>query len=591
MAKLDPTIAKETPQLFFLQGFDGLNQHDDRRAIGDQECSWLENLVPLGAGNARALYDASLLYTASKTIVYDFCFNIAAQFYHALFYSDGSAEAVTAGTGTATSMASAGTFSVTPTLPACAQWGASGIVIVTADTNGYWAWDGTLYSPGDFAPAWLSGLAALLTPTGTTNTSTSVTAVSSTSGVVIGMRITDTTHADITASTLITAFVANTSITLSNAAVGSHVGDTLNIGWMMPLGVKGTAVEIYTNRVWIMNGAQFTNSAPGNGADFSTADGGGTTKSTDGFLKVSFINAKQSNGFLYLFGDGSINVISNVQTTGSPATTTFNNQNVDPQTGLGWRDALVPFGRALCFANPTGVYALFGGAATKISDKLDRLFENANFTTLVPTMAVTSVFSVRMLIITLNTLDPTTGTQRNVMALWNGSKWFIASQQWQALYLATLEEDAHPHAHANDATRVFHLFETSSSTLAKKVQTKLWPGRSQLIEKISKDVYVETNDIAGTGVNLSGTLDSDTNPSVAFAISADINFVNNSNQPLTFVNNSSQPLQFVSSPAGIQAAPANQAGNRLGLTLTSTAPDFILIGAGETYDENSFLGR
>jgi hypothetical protein len=592
MTQLDPIIAKETPPLFWLSGFDGVNLHDDRRSIGDEECAWLENFAPLGKGNARAMYDnAVAIYTASGlTIVYDFPFNVGSTFYHALFFSDGSARQIAVVGGAVTLIAAASTFSVAPTLPACAQWGASGIVIVTADTNGYFAWDGTLYSPNTAAPGWLSGLAAPLTPTGTTNTSTSVTAVSDTTLVVIGMNITDTTNADIPANTTVAGTTSNT-ITLSQAAVGSHVADTLSINWFMPTGIKGSAVEVFQSRVWILNGAQFQLSAPSNGADFSTVDGGLITKSSDGFLKATFVNLKQSNGFLYLFGDGSVNVVSNVQTSGSPATTTFNNQNVDPQTGLGWRDALVPFGRALCFANPTGVYTLFGGAAEKISDKIDKLFEKANFTAVVPTMFVTSIFGVRCLGLILNTLDPTTTKQRTLLCLWNSKKWFIASQTLTGIFSTTMEINANPQGWANDGTHLYQLFQTKSSTLQKKVQSKLWPGRSNLIKKDAKDVYVESADLGGTGVILTGTLDSDTNASVAFTITSNIFWINGSGGIITFVNNASQALQFITSPPGIQTGPANQAGQRLGLTLTSTSPDFELIGMGETYDEQNFLGR
>jgi len=122
VARLDPLILEESAQLFWLQGFDGVNLHDDRRAIGDEECAWLENFAPLGASNARAMYDAApTLYTTSGTIVYEFPFNIGSTFYHALFFADGSAVAVAAATGAVTTIAAAGTFAVTPTLPACAQ--------------------------------------------------------------------------------------------------------------------------------------------------------------------------------------------------------------------------------------------------------------------------------------------------------------------------------------------------------------------------------------------------------------------------------------------------------------------------------------
>lgn len=590
MSQLDQIVSQESaPQPFWLDGFQGANVHDDRRSINDEECAWMENFAPLGKGNARTMYDAATpIYTASQNIVYDFPFNVGTIFYHALFFADGSANAVAVVGGGVTVIGAAAKFAVSPSLPACAQWGASGIVIVTS--GGYYAWDGALYSPGGAAPSWLSGQATPFVTTGNTNTSTSITAVASTTGISIGMMITSSAG-DIPAQDLVTATTVNT-ITIASAATATNVAVTLTAQWMMPNGITGTAVEIFQSRVWILKGAQFSFSAPANGADFNTADGGGTTKSSDGFLKTAYVNIKQSNGFLYLFGDGSINVISNVQTTGSPLTTTFNNQNVDPQTGLGWRDAVVSFGRALCFANPTGVYALFGGAADKISEKIDHLFETANFNTVTPTMFVTSIFGVRCLGIIINADDPSTSTQRTMIALWNGKLWFVGSQSLTSKFSTTMEINASPQGWANDGRKVYQLFAAKSGTLQKKIQTKLWAGRSNLINKTSKDVYVETDDLAGTGVVLTGTLDSGSNAAVAFSITSNIFFVNNTSGIITFRNSSSQALQFISNPPGVQGARGNtQSGKRLGITLTSTSSDFILVGCGQSYKEESFYGR
>ncbi len=569
MPTADPIIAKENPEPFWLQGFDGINLHDSRKAIGDQECAWLENFDPLGAGNARTMYDnATQIYTAAHTIVYDFTFNIGTTFYKALFLSDGSAVQVNTVSGASGTIATAGTFAVTPTLPGCAQWGASGIVIVSADANGYFAWDGTtFFDAGDFAPTWLQGSAAVsFTITGDTHSNTTVDNTV-TANLRVGMKV---TGSDIPAGTFVASISSGVAFVLSQAATGSNSSETLTVGWSMPTGIKGTAVEIYQQRVWVINGPQFSFSAPANGADFSTADGGGTVKSSDGFLRTAFVSIKQSNGFLYLFGDGSINVISNVQTSGSPATTTFNNQNVDPQTGLGWRDALAEFGRALIFANTNGVYALFGGAAEKISDKIDRLFQNADFVTTPPSAFIVSLFSVQCFGLVMNTLNPTTGSTQNLIALWNGSKWFVGTQTRNTIFANTVDPPAKSHqGWGNDGTHVYQLFNTPSSTLTKKIQTKLWSGQSEI----------------------SGTLDSDTNASIAFNITSKLFWLNNSGGLIVFQNNTAGNLQFVSNPPGVVGAPNYQSGRRLGVTLTSTSPDFELIGVGETYRTEAPVGN
>lgn len=76
-----------------------------------------------------------------------------------------------------------------------------------------------------------TSLAATVTPTGTTSSSsnpTVITSVSSVAGVAIGMSITETVHSSIPANTIIVSFTA-TTITLSNAATGSFSGVTLTI--------------------------------------------------------------------------------------------------------------------------------------------------------------------------------------------------------------------------------------------------------------------------------------------------------------------------------------------------------------------------
>ena len=114
---------------------------------------------------------------------------------------------------------------------------------------------------------------------------------------------------------------------------------------LMPYGISGSAMETFLSRVWIVNpatqpfstippGNLWFYSAPGSVWDFATSDGGGSSVNTDSFLQTQYINVRQSSGYLYFFGNGSVSVLSNVNTAGTPATTTFNYQNVDPQAGL-----------------------------------------------------------------------------------------------------------------------------------------------------------------------------------------------------------------------------------------------------------------
>src|SRR5262249_13389225 len=140
-------------------------------------------------------------------------------------------------------------------------------------------------------------------------------------------------------------------------------------------------------------------SSPDSPVDFG--NGGGAFQSTDSFLRVGYHFLKQSNGFLYLGGDSSMNYISGVSTSSGTATspipiTTFGNQNVDPQLGSPWPSSVQVFSRNIVFANSIGIFVSYGGAITKASIPLDGFYDSGpifgsglNFSA-----AVANIFSV-----------------------------------------------------------------------------------------------------------------------------------------------------------------------------------------------------
>lgn len=590
-------------KMFALQEAKGLNTKDSRPSIDDQELSWLENFIRIGNGNLRTLWDVGgAVYTApgGKTIIYFFHFNIVNTNYVAVFLSDGTADAVNLSSGNTVTHIStvANTFFVSNgSRPAVQQWGSSGIVITsTAQANGYWAWDnaagGTLYSPGQFAPAWLSGFTTT-SFTGNTHTSTTVdTLVPGTGTLVVGMGWTGT---DIPANTTIASIASGTSITISQAATGTHAGN-FQAQWYMPTGISGDSIEVFQSHVFIYNSSNGTGtfSAPSNGASFSAAQGGGTYSSTDGFLKAGFHGVRQANGYLYPFGDSSINVISNIQTAGSPATTTFNNNNVDPQVGTPWRDSVQSFGRALIFANPLGVYGLFGSTAEKLSEKLDGVFTNATLPvsgTNVPSAAVSTIFEQKCYLLLITILDPFVGTPRPALACWDGKTFFMASQSKTLTFINTQEVNSQPLAWGTDGTTLFPLFSTSSSSLKKTLQTKLWAGDGFIIYKQALRLYSQCQDNSGQGYTFSATIDTDA-ASAAFSVTGNATFTwaNNSGQAFTWKNNSNQAFTWGTPGNSIRGQDASATGLLLGSTFTSTSMDFSVIALGIGYRNYSSLG-
>ena len=201
--------------LFTLTDFGGINTKSPRMSIEDNECSWLENIFPIGKGNARTMWGkGSAVYTqgGGKTIVMLFYYNIGALPYGLVVLNDGTAIQFRTDTGATTTITSTvSAFYNGGSLPGFAQYGSSGIVIVSPTTsNGYYAWDGTtLYSAGSTAPSWLSGLTSPLVYTGNTHTSITVDSMSSTTGLQVGMTV---SGSGVQAGTTIASIVSATSI-------------------------------------------------------------------------------------------------------------------------------------------------------------------------------------------------------------------------------------------------------------------------------------------------------------------------------------------------------------------------------------------
>lgn len=281
---------------------------------------------------------------------------------------------------------------------------------------------------------------------------------------------------------------------------------------LMPYGISGTAVETFQQRVWLtfphqaangngvqQNGEIINVSAPGSFSDFATSDGGLEFINSDSFLKSQYVNIKQSNGYLYPIGDSSVSVISNVQTSGSPTTTTFNYQNTDPQTGAAWRDTVVPYSRTILLANIFGVFGIYGGSVTKISKNMDNIFNNAVFPAaggVTPTSAIANIFNLKVYLINLTVVDPFSNVQRTLMLGWDEKEWFIVSQASVFTFISTQEINSDLIAWGTDGTNLYQMFNAPSNLITKKLSSKLFGAQNQLIQKEAMGMYLQAQDLS-----------------------------------------------------------------------------------------------
>jgi len=571
-------------RLIQMREWAGMNTKDARPAIADNEASWQENLIPFGNGGLRATGDVgTALYTAAggRTISCFFPFNIGATAYHAVFLDNGTAVQVRISDGATTNISSTpGTF-IGSSWPGCSQWGSQYLLIVgNASANGYWIWDGAhLFGAGTLAPT--------ITVTAGGSGYSSAPTVSASGGSGSGATFTATVSAG-----------AVVSIKVNNPGSGYVAGDTITIGfsggggsgatatgYIMPFGLSGTAIEVFNSHVWIFNNATGVLSEPGVVDNFATAGGGGAFSSTDSLLKVAYTAARQANGYLYPYGDSSVSVISNVQTSGSPASTTFNLNNTEPQHGTPWRDSVQAFGRALFYANPTGIYAMYGGTAEKISEKFDGVFASASLplTGLVlPSAAVSTIYSLTVYLLLLTITDPFTGQTRPAMLAWDGRHAFMLSQSKTLTYIATQTTYSQPQAWGTDGTSLYKLFAQASTGLTKKLQTKLYDVGNFMENKQALWFGSHIVDNSGGGYTITDEFDTENTSSIlTLQGGTPFTWVNNSGQTFTWQNNSAQAFTWGTAGVGlVNMGIMSVAGRLIGLVETSTSLDFTIVAYG-----------
>ena len=575
-----------------LEDFKGINTRARRPAIDNDECSWLENLMPIGKGNMRALYgEGATLYTASggKTIVYAASYNIGQTDYDFYTLSDGTAVQVRISDGAVTTItATPNLFYTAGNLPSITQFGISGILIVTqAVTDGYFAWDGTLYSPGGASPSWLSGLTTNPALVGNeSNGSATLSGFTSTVGVMVGMQVTGT---GIPANTFVNGGTS-TTVTITNTATATNTGVTFTFSWPMPTGLNGVGVDTYQGRVFIVGGAIRSMSAAGNGTYFASANGGNIATANDSTLRKGYTGILAANGYIYPFGDSSVSNISNVTqtTTNNVSTASYQYQNTDPQTGTNWPNTIQTYGRAIIFSNTNGIYSLLGNSATKISDQLDGLFATLD-TSFVQSAGVGTIFGIRVLAVLIRATDYL-GTMRIMMCMFDGKRWWIGSQVKKPLFIWTREINSNLTIMATDGTRTYPLFQTATASITKTMQSKLYGGElTYLAKKLGLRYYLERDVNSQTSTPPTVTADSESSSvPVIGSLAGMMTFVNNSGAILQFQNNSFQNLLWqLNGP--INAVEFPNSGNLLGFTYTDTTPDFVIERTGIGYEQQTSL--
>lgn len=371
---------------------------------------------------------------------------------------------------------------------------------------------------------------------------------------------------------------------------------------LMPFGIKGSTVEVYVNRIWVGDKRNGYFTAPSSPTDFDPSNGAGAFQSNDSFQRVSYSFFRQTNGFLYLGSDSSLNYIGGVQTAATSTGTVetiFNNLNVDPQIGTPWPASVQLFSRNIVFANSFGIFVSYGGAVTKISGPLDGIYNTVIQTggvvqNIYPCSAIASLFGIAVYMLLLPIIDPYTGNQVNKLLIWDGKRFFTSNQEVPLSYIAAQEIDSVLTAWGTDGTHLYPLFRQPSSGFQKVIQSKLWANPSYWFKKTNPYLagILNFNNTVGT---VTVTVDNENGNSDSVPVnvvsSGEAIWINASNVVTPWINALSQPVTWgAPGIALISPQQAGQVGVLLGMTVTTTAQDVSILSLALLEENYQYLG-
>ena len=329
-------------------------------------------------------------------------------------------------------------------------------------------------------------------------------------------------------------------------------------------------VSSFQGRVWLSQGRTVFYSAAGQYNDFISISAG-NVQITDDTLHSNISALISANNFLYVFGDDSINVFSDVRVT-TTGNTLFTNTNVSASTGSVYYDGIFPYFRSLLFINDYGIFALIGATVSKISDALDGVFPLIDFS---QPISGGQVLVNNILCAAFNVYynDPVAGT-RPIQLVFFDKKWFVTSQG-TLKHVTPVSTAKKLYLYGTGNTNLLSLYSDNTSSINTTIKSALWPMQDTIRTKQALKFGIEVT--SNTTAVLNVTVDSETNTSPTYVVSNTIYWTNNLGATIPWINSSFATIPWAGgSGYQLYKSDAQQYGKYLGLTITSSQPSFTL---------------
>lgn len=334
-----------------------------------------------------------------------------------------------------------------------------------------------------------------------------------------------------------------------------------------------SGIQTFSGRTWVSQGRTITYSAAGSYSDFTSVSAGALTL-TDNTLHSNIIQLLAANNFLYIFGEDSINVFSDVRVTNT-GTTIFTNTNVSASVGTRLPYAIFPYFRSVLFMNEYGAYALVGSTTSKISDALDGVFPNIDFTTAIITAG--QVLLNNILCAAFNIRYNDSGTYRYIQAVFFEKKWFFTNQNTALKLITSIPTGGKINMYGTTGTNLLHLYSDGGTDIPSIITTALMPMTDPIRTKQALKVGIEAT--ITNGSVLYTTIDSEQSSSPPYTLGNYVNWINNFGIAIPWVNNSSATIQWIGGQGYVlYKTDAQQWGKYLGMTVTSNSTGMVIHG-------------
>lgn len=338
-----------------------------------------------------------------------------------------------------------------------------------------------------------------------------------------------------------------------------------------------SGIQSFSGRTWIASGRTVYYSAAGSYSDFITVSAGAITL-TDATLHGNIVQLLSANNFLYIFGDDSINVFSDVRVT-TAGTTLFTNTNVSASVGTKLAYAIFPYFRSVLFMNNYGMYALVGSTTSKISDSLDGVFPNIDFTA--GKFTGGQVLLNNILCAAFN--FKYTGGQgidssdRYIQGVFFEKKWFFTSADNELKFVTSAPLGGRINLYGTNGNSCVQLYSNATANISSYVQTSLNPMKDPIRTKQALKVGVEAT--LTNAAEITVTVDSETGSSPPVLLGQFIDWINNLSIVIPWTNNSSTVIGWYGGGGyALYKTDAKQYGKYLGMTVTSSNPAFVING-------------